>query len=38
MIDLSEAAEVEGNPWAAWSADRTDGRVGLGVLRDQADE
>lgn len=38
LLGGSEPAEKVANPWAAWAADLPDGRVGLGVLREQVDE
>ncbi len=34
LIDLSEALGVTGNPWSAWAAELSDGRVLLSVLRE----
>jgi hypothetical protein len=34
LVEVTEAAGVEGNAWSAWSADLPDGRVRLEVLRE----
>jgi hypothetical protein len=38
LIELSEELGVEGNPWSSWSAELADGRVLLGVLREQHEQ
>ena len=37
LVELSEVLGLEGNPWLLWSAELSDARVSLGVLRDTAD-
>jgi hypothetical protein len=37
LVELSEVLGLEGNPWSLWSAELSDARVSLGVLRDTAD-
>jgi len=34
LLELSEALELDGNPWSLWRADLPDGRVVLSVLRE----
>jgi hypothetical protein len=34
LIELSETLELDGSPWSLWSAELEDGRVALGVLRE----
>lgn len=34
LLDLSAALGIDGNPWSAWSAELSDGRVLLSVLRE----
>jgi hypothetical protein len=34
LLELSDAYEIDGNPWSLWSADLPDARVLLSVLRD----
>jgi hypothetical protein len=38
LVDLSDALQLDGNPWRAWLADLPDGRVQLAVLREQGDD
>jgi hypothetical protein len=35
LVELSDNFGIGGSPWQAWSADLPDGRVQLGVLREQ---